>query len=219
MLFGLGVILCHGLLADVMFYVPNGLQSLLGADDGSASTTSLRLDDGSVFALTFGVGIVLAGSFIYCLWFLAELFGLTNARHVTASFTFGDKVIAGLAMVETMLFITTLVATYLQQGISDQGSSDFSPVFSISLFLMVGGWIIYFLKRPDRRPDIFGWLAEFGWGKADLGVINLAAVVMILIASVIRLFGAEAFSDSVIAIGLLAIASGIAPHVIYRHRP
>ena len=222
--FGLVVMLCSGLLAGVMSDASNGLVLMIGADGRNDSDSSLQISDGASLALAFGVGIVLAGSMVYCLRFLFELLGLTNARHLTASFTFVDKLIAGLAMIETILFIATIVPAFLLEEMFAQDSSILSSAIPISFWLMIGGWVIYLVKRTERVPNLFGWMVDFGWGRADWAIINLAATAMILIASVIRLFGAETFfglftMNSVIAIGFVLIATGIIPHFLAGKRP
>ena len=232
MVIGLLVSLGSGVLGGIVFAATMALFKTLGAPEDRNYLSVDYPQTGTEILLLLSTGIFFSGLFIYSSRLLIELLGLPVERHVSLGFTLGDKLLAGIATIGTLIFTLTFTPLFLLEFLLanvfyENPAEAFAPTLEliggVGMWLMIGGLIIFFLMRPHRLPNLFGWMVNFGWGRLGWTRVNLTASVLILVAIVCQMFGWNSIfgltMNMIVGTGFVMILTGIVPHFLTRGKP
>lgn len=226
MVLGALISLCSGLLerfASVLYFK---LFGVLGIDEGLV--IPIGPETGREIVLYLGAGVFLTGAFVYAFRMSIELLGFPVERHLSSWYTMCDKLALGLAAIGYVIFALCAIPLFFLEEVLDGNSagaltSILNPIVTASVWLALGGLIIFFLKTRYRLLSIYNRVIRLGWGKVGWTWVNKSAPIMILFAFTFQLFGWNSIlgltMNTIIVTGLVMILSGVFPHFLAKRNP
>ena len=226
MVTGLLISLCSGLLerfASVLYFQ---LLGVLNIDEDLV--LPLGTETGKELVLYLGVGMFLTGAFVYAFRMSIELLGLPVEQHLSRWYTMCDKLALGMAAIGYVIFVLCAIPLFfLEEVLYDNSSSVLTsilnPILTASVWTVLGGLIIFFLKTRYQLLSIYNQVISFGWGKLGWTWVNKSAPIMILFAFTSQLFGWNSTfgltMNTIIVTGFVMILSGVFPQFLARGKP
>ncbi len=226
MMLGVLISLCSGLLerfASVLYFQ---LLSLLGVDE--ELVISIGPETGKEVVLYLGAGMFIVGAFVYAFRMSIELLGLPVERHLNRWYTVCDKLALGMAAIGYVIFALSAIPLFFLEEVFNGNSASaltsiLNSIVTASVWTVLGGLIIFFLKTRHRLLRTYNQAISFGWGKLGWTWVNKSASIMILVAFTSQLFGWNSIlgltTNTIIVTGLVMILSGLFPQFLASDRP
>lgn len=226
MVLGVLIVLCSGLLEGFVSTLYLQLLSLLGEEKDLV--IPIGPETGKEIVLNLGGGIFITGAFVYAFRMSIELIGLPVERHLSRWYTICDKLALGIAAGGyVVLFICAILLFFLEEVLDDDSAraltSILNSILTASVWTVLGGLIIFFLKTRHLLRSFYGRAVSLGWGKLGWTRVNLTASGMVLIAFACQLFGWNSIfgltMNTIIVTGLVMILSGVFPQFLASDKP
>ncbi len=226
MVIGLLISLCSGLLEGFVSALYSQLFGVLGIEEDSVFLTGP--ETGRDIVLFLGAGTALGGAFVYAFRISIELLGFPVERHLSRWYTTCDKFALGMAAIGYVIFALCLIPLFLLEEVLYRNpesvlTSFLNPIVTASVWSVLGGLIIFFVKTRHRLLSMYNRVVRLGWGKLGWTWVNVWASSFILFAVICQLFGWDSIFEltmnSIIVTGIMTILTGIFPHFLARGKP